>query len=571
MSFSVSRNITYREKKQHKWQNTIVGALIGVVSTFVSATPGNAAERIAFYYPPFGEFTISTLDIETYAESGRVTRDFAFYLNRVPSSQRAQFRQLLRTYFNLDATLVSQVTYSALGESVVRRLSELIMTESRQGSFYALRSALILSATNPKGLNIVEVIRRYPSSTIRLNLTEGQSILTNFSELIRRRDRVVGGLKEVATAEASNQTTDFSQQQDLQVPGSLGYKVVSWEMNDVARSRAFPVDLYLPQNNNNRSGGASTSVKPPFPLIVISHGVAEDRETFAYAAQHLASYGFAVAVLEHPGSDAKKIQQYFEGLASPPEARELINRPLDIKFLLDQLQRLNKSGSNFVGQLNVQEVGVIGHSYGGYTALTLAGATIDVNSVNKQCNPNNSLNLSVLLQCRANELLQGKTPIPSFQDTRVKAVMALNPFGSVILNQKGFSKIQVPIMFMGGSQDVITPAVPEQVIPFTWVASQNKYLALIENGTHFSTSEKLNASKPVLPVPRELIGPNPAIAQMYVKAFSVAFFQTHLVNQQQYSPYLSAAYAQYISKAPLNVDLVRSLTSEQLEKIFENN
>ncbi|MBW4601326.1 MAG: alpha/beta hydrolase [Calothrix sp. FI2-JRJ7] len=571
MSFSVSRNITYREKKQHKWQNTIVGALIGIVSTLVSATPGLGAERIAFYYPPFGEFTISTDDIETYAESGKVTRDFAFYLNRVPSSQRAQFRQLLRTNFKLNATLVSQVTYSALGESVVRRLSELIMTESRQGSFYALRSALILSATNPKGLNIVEVIRRYPSSTIRLNLTEGQSILTNFSELLRRRNRVVGGLKEVATAEALNQTSDFSQQPDLRVNGSFGYKVVPLEMNDVARSRAFPVDLYLPQNNNNRSGGASTSIKPPFPLIVISHGVAEDRETFAYAAQHLASYGFAVAVLEHPGSDAKKIQQYFAGLASPPEARELINRPLDIKFLLDQLQSLNESGSNFVGQLNVQEVGVIGHSYGGYTGLTLAGATIDVNSVSKQCNPNNSLNLSVLLQCRANELLRQNIPIPSFQDTRVKAVMALNPFGSVVLNQKGFSKIQVPIMFMGGSQDVITPAVPEQVIPFTWVASQNKYLALIENGTHFSTSEKLNASKPVLPVPRELIGPNPAIAQMYVKAFSVAFFQTHLLNQQQYSPYLSAAYAQYISKAPLNVDLVRSLTSEQLEKIFANN
>lgn len=559
MSFSVSRNITYREKKQHKWQNTIAGALIGIVSTLVNATSGNAAERIAFYYPPFGEFTISTDDIETYAESGRVTNDFAFYLNRVPSSQRAQFRRLLRTYFKLDATLVSQVTYSALGESVVRRLSELIMTESRQGSFYALRSALILSATNPKGLNIVEVIRRYPSSTIRLNLTEGQSILTNFSELLRRRDRVVGGLKEVATAEVLNQTTNFSQQPDLRVNGSFGYKVVSLEMNDVARSRVFPVDLYLP------------SIKPPFPLIVISHGVAEDRETFAYAAQHLASYGFAVAVLEHPGSDAKKIQQYFAGLASPPEARELINRPLDIKFLLDRLQSLNESGSNFVGQLNVQEVGVIGHSYGGYTALTLAGATIDVNSVSRQCNPNNSLNLSVLLQCRANELLQKKIPIPSFQDTRVKAVMALNPFGSVILNRKGFSKIQVPIMFMGGSQDVITPAVPEQVIPFTWVASQNKYLALIENGTHFSTSEKLNASQPVLPVPRELIGPNPAIAQMYVKAFSVAFFQTHLVNQQQYSPYLTAAYAQYISKAPLNVDLVRSLTSEQLEKIFANN
>lgn len=543
-----------------------VGALVSIVSTLASAAPALGAERIAFYYPPFGEFTISTDDIETYAKSGRVTDDFAFYINRVPSAQRAQFQQLLNTRFKLSATLVSQVTYSQLGKSLVERLSELITTETGKGSFYALRASLILSATDPQGLNIVDVIRRYPSDTIRLNLTEGQEILSNLSELLRRRDIVVGGLKEIASSEAINQNTDFSQQADLRVPGSFAFRKKSLELNDISRSRAFPVDVYLPQP---KTGAASTSIKPPFSLIVISHGVAEDRETYAYAAEHLASYGFAVAVLEHPGSDATKIRQFFAGLASPPEARELINRPLDIKFLLDSLQ--NSNDSEIKGQLNLEEVGVIGHSYGGYTALTLAGATIDANSVFRQCNPNNSLNLSVFLQCRANELLRQRVPIPPFQDARVKAVMVLNPLGSVVLNQKGFSRIQIPIMFISGSQDVITPAVPEQVIPFTWVASQNKYLALIENGTHFSTSEKLDTSNNVLPVPRALIGPNPAIAKMYVKALSVAFFQTHLLNQQQYSPYLSAAYARYITRAPLNIDLVQSLTSQQLEKIFAND
>jgi predicted dienelactone hydrolase len=563
---NLNHNIIYRKKKQG-WRNTVLGAIIGVASTLFSATPLLGAERIAFYYPPFGEFTISTDDIETYAKYGKVTRDFAFYINRVPSAQRAQFQQLLNTHFKLNAVLVSQVTYSALGESVVQRLSELIMTETRdkKASFYALRSALILAATDPEGLNIVDVIRRYPSNTIRLNLTEGQEILSNLSELLRRRDRVVAGLKEVANSEAASQNIDFSQQPDLRVRGSFGFKKETLPMNDLFRDRAFFVDLYLPQ----AKGGAKTFIKPPLPLIVISHGVAEDRETFAYAAEHLASYGFGVAVLEHPGSDAKKIQQYFAGLASPPEARELINRPLDIKFLLDQLQSSNNP--QIKEQLNLQEVGVIGHSYGGYTALTLAGATIDKNSVIKQCDPNNSLNLSVFLQCRALELIQQRVPIPQLQDARVKAVMVLNPLGSVVLSQQGFSKIQVPIMFMGGSQDVITPAVPEQVIPFTWISSQNKYLALIENGTHFSTSEKLTPSKNVIPVPRGLIGPDPAIAQLYVRAFSVPFFQKHLLNQQQYSPYLSAAYAQYISKAPLNVDLVRSLTKEQLEKIFEQS
>ena len=62
-------------------------------------------------------------------------------------------------------------------------------------------------------------------------------------------------------------------------------------------------------------------------MIVIYHGIAENCETFAYVAQHLVSYGFAVAVVEHPESNAKIFQQYFAGLAGPLKAKEeLINR-----------------------------------------------------------------------------------------------------------------------------------------------------------------------------------------------------------------------------------------------------
>ena len=342
----------------------------------------------------------------------------------------------------------------------------------------------------------------------------------------------------------------------------FGWKVRNLPMNDTFRkSRVFQVDLYVPQTKS------ANSPQSPFPTIVISHGVAEDRETFAYAARHLASYGFAVAVLEHPGSDAKKFQQFFAGLDSPPEADELIDRPMDVKFVLDQLQRLNDSDenstTNLKGKLNLQQVGAIGHSYGGYTALVLAGATIDFKQVRKFCDRNTSLNLSSFLQCRANELIQTPTTL---QDSRIKAVMAINPLNSIVLGKSGLSKIQVPVMLMGGSEDIITPAVPEQVIPFTWLQTPVKYLAIIEKGTHFSTSERLDASaEKVLPVPAELIGPNPAIAQTYVKALSVAFFQTNLLNQQQYRPYLTTGYSKYISQAPLKLDLVRSLTEKQLE------
>jgi predicted dienelactone hydrolase len=563
--------MTARNKKQQRYLKTLVSALSGGIFTLLSsATPGLSANRIAFYYSPFGEFTISADDIEIFAKEGRISEDFAFYINRIPQSQRTQFRQLLNTRFQVNATLVSQFTYSQLGEKVVERLGTLLQTESRQGNFYALRSALILSAKDPEGLNIVNVIRRYPSDTIRLNLEEIQGITNELSSLLNQRDRVVTGLKELTATEAKNQLNtqtqtniDFAQLPDLRVAGSFNSQKQSLVMSDLFRNRIFAVDMYLPQTK------AASVAKPPFPLIVISHGVAEDRNTYVYAAQHLATYGFAVAVLEHPGSDATKIQQYFSGLSSPPEAQELINRPLDIKFLLDELQSNKRSYTSYKGLLNLKAVGVIGHSYGGYTALTLAGANFDRVSILKNCNPNKSLNLSVFLQCRANELLQKKVKIPTLQDSRIKAVIAINPLNSIVLGKQGLSKIQVPVMLMGGSQDIITPAIPEQVIPFTWLQTKNKYLAIIDNATHFTTAEKLDSSEGVLPVPKELVGPDPAIAQTYVKSLSVAFFQTHLLNQQQYQPYLSAAYSQYISQEPLSLSFVQSLTTEELQKIIE--
>jgi predicted dienelactone hydrolase len=551
----------------------ILGALAGsVVSTVAYASPGLCADRIAFYYPPFGEFTLSANDLKTFAETGKITEGFAFYASRIPKSQLEQFRELLQTRFPVDQTLVSQLTYSPLGENVVRRLAQLIQTETKDSdsSFKALRASLILAAADKsteklRGLTVVNVIRYYPSNTIRLNLTGGQEILSDLSQLLRRRDAIVGFLKQFSDAEIAKQPNiDFTQQPDLRRQGNFGWKVRNLPMNDTFReSRIFQVDLYVPQTK------IINSPKSPFPLIVISHGVAEDRKTFAYAAQHLASYGFAVAVLEHPGSDAKKIQQFFAGLDTPPSADELINRPLDVKFVLDQLQKLNdgdtNSDINIRGKLNLQEVGVIGHSYGGYTALVLAGATIDFPQVRRLCDLNNSLNLSSFLQCRANELIAKQSSIPPLQDSRIKAVMAMNPLNSIVLGQSGLSKIKVPVMLMGGSQDIITPAVPEQVIPFTWLQTPIKYLALIENGTHFSTSEKLDNSPGILPVPPALIGPDPAIAQNYVKAYSVAFFQSHLLNQQQYRPFLTASYSKYISQPPLNLNFVQSLTPKQLE------
>lgn len=532
---------------------------LGMLSTALSAIPALGAERIAFFNPPFGEFHISTDSLEVFAKSGKITEEFDFYAKRANRQQLAQLRDFLHRRLEVSPTLVSQVTYSPLGEKVLQGLGEVFQTDSRQNGFYALRSAFILSAADPEGLTVLNLIRRFASPSLRLNLNRSRKIARELSEFQKKTDAIVVAIKQEAAAEVATQSqVDFSSRPDLRLPGSFSWQQETLTLNDLRRDRRMKVDLYLPDLGNQ---GAS---KQSAPVIVISHGAAENRSSFAYLAQHLASYGFAVALLEHPGINSKRFQQYFAGLAGPPEPTELLNQPLDVKYVLDELQRLEKSDPALRGRLNLQQVGVIGHSLGGYTALTLAGAKINFKQLRQDCHHNDSLNLSLLVQCQTTLLPRA---IYALHDERVKAVIAVNPLTSTVFGQSGLSQIQVPLMLVGGSADVVTPLLPEQIRPFTWLTTPYKYLVLIENGTHFSTLQPPPNGRSVLPVPSGILGSDSAIARLYLQALSVAFFQTHIANRPEYRSYLSASYAKFLSLAPLNLSIVHSFTAPQLKQV----
>ncbi len=542
---------------------------LGLLSTLLTATPGIAADRISFFYAPFGEFSLSTDSLEIFAKEGKITDELATYASRATPQQLAQLREVLQQRFNLTPTLISQFTYSPIGEQMMQRLGELLLNDTRQNGFYALRSALIIAAADPQGLTVVNILRKFPSSSVRLNFSEGIEIVNNLSELLKTRDAVVGfiqqeAIKETIT-EANSSKVNFAFKPDLRQPGPFNFQKISFPVNDVKRDRRLPVDLYLPQVKSQTTQDLSS---PPFPLIVISHGLASDRTSFIYLAKHLASYGFAVTVLEHPGSNAKRFELFFAGLAGPPEPSEFINRPLDVKYVLDFLQRLEKTDPEIRGKLDFQKVAAIGQSFGGYTVLALAGGVLNFPELNKDCNPNRSLNLSLFLQCRADELAPINYPI---QDDRIKAVIAINPIDSSVFGQTGISQIKVPAMLVTGSQDIFAPSVPEQIRPFTWLPNPNKYLVLIENATHFTTIDELDAESDVLPVPSALLGPNRAPAYDYIKALSVAFLESNLLNKPEYRTYLQPSYAQYLSQAPLRLSLLQSLTANQLTQVVNGS
>lgn len=521
-----------------------------ILLAFVITSPAQAADRITFWFGT-AQRSLSLNSLELYATQADVTPELEFYLNQLTVLQQQQLKTLLRQRLEISPTTISQVTYSAIGEALLQQAGNVIQTDARQNGFQALRAALLLAASDPDGLTAINILRQFPGQSIHVDLDQAFNLATTLDQ--STSPKTIAAIQKIAAREVNQTRINFSQRSDLRQPGNSAWQPQSRTIYDASRDRSVTFDLYLPQSR-------PTELSQALPVLFLLHGAAEDRQTFTYLARHLASHGFAIVVPENSGNSSQRFRQFLQGQAEQPDVLELINQPLDVTFLLDQFQQQATTEPGLQG-LNWQQVGVIGHSQGGYAALTLAGAPIEVDRLRQTCQQPTNVGIAQVIQC---QLLQ----LPAFRshlhDPRVQAVIAVNPAISQLLGQSGLSQIQVPVMMVSGSADLVAPAMPEQIEPFTWLTTSDKYLALIENGTHFSVLAAGSLERIGFPIPDDLIGSDPTTAQSYLKALSTAFFQTYLAHNSETKPYLNAAYGNYISQPGLKLSIVRSLASLKL-------
>lgn len=519
--------------------------------TAILPRPTIAAQRINISYAPI-ERSISVKALADYAQTGKLDDELATYAKYAGPQSMERLQRVLKTKIDLGPVAVSQFFYTPQGEALLQRLGQIIKTESRQPGFYALRSALILAAADRQGLTLLNVLRYFPSNSIRVDLRLSLQMAEQVEGIINQTNKAIALVADQSSAEITNTTpkVDFAQLPDLRKRGRFNWNKQTLTLEDKSRDRIFPADIYLPVTSSRS------------PVIVISHGLGSDRTSLAYLARQLASYGFAVAVPEHPGSNAEQLRLLLTGRANTAEEpSEFINRPYDVKYLLNRLQALSTTDATYQ-HLDLTQVGVIGQSFGGYTALALAGAPLNFSQLEEDCKDQTSTwNVSLLLQCRALELPETQY---NLSDPRIKAAIAINPITSSVFGESSINKIKVPVMIVSSSNDTVAPALSEQISPFTWLDTKAKYLVVLGGATHFSAIDDPNPTTDPVTLPLQVIGPNPAIARRYLQALSVAFCQTYIANDQQYRPYLSASYAQAINQFVPSINLVQSLPSKPL-------
>jgi len=133
------------------------------------------------------------------------------------------------------------------------------------------------------------------------------------------------------------------------------------------------------------------------------------------------------------------------------------------------------------------------------------------------------------------------------------AVMAVNPVGSALFGASGLAQVKIPTFFVTATQDVAAPSLYEQIMPFTWLGSAQRYLAVMEGASHFAI---LGASEGGIPLPADVVGPAPEVAQMYLKVLALAFSQVYVAKQAEFAPFLTATYARQLSQPALPLQVV---------------
>jgi predicted dienelactone hydrolase len=185
-----------------------------------------------------------------------------------------------------------------------------------------------------------------------------------------------------------------------------------------------------------------------YPLVVISHGNGGTHIIYRTIGLHLARHGYVVAMIEHPGNN--RIDNSLEGTYE-----NLVNRPRHVRLTIDTLM----THSAFASALLPDQVAIIGHSLGGYTALALAGGK---------------------------PRYKDGREIEVMADSRICALVLLAPATPWYQDEGRLSEVEVPILMLTAEHDPYTPEWHAEVVlngvPHRDLVTHR----MVENAGHFS-------------------------------------------------------------------------------------
>ncbi len=512
----------------------------------IAAAPTSAAQKVVLRYGSLSQ-SIDVKELRSLAETGTIPESLSSYAKRLSAQQRDLAVGAMRTSVPLNVVAVSKLLNTRMGTAILSDLATITPREDYAGAI-ALRAAMVLGARAPKGLSILSFIEAYPSDRLTIDLKQAFKVMGNLNTSFWQTQRFVSAISPQLAPQNFSMNLPF----DPTRSGSAAVQVRQLTLQDAQRERSIPVDIYW--------SNSATTAKP---VVIFSHGLGSTRTDMRYLAEHLASHGYIAVAPEHPGSNAAHVNGALAG-GSLIKPEEFLQRSRDISFVLDELEKLNTTANPLQGKLATNNVMIIGHSMGGGTALSSAGGEFQLEGLKQRCQDNLiPLSLGEGLQCVASGLPENRYQVG---DRRIKRAIAINPISSLMFGETGLSKIQIPTLIVAASADKITPAISEQILPFTQL-SASKWLVGMLGATHLSIQDPStavdredNVDTPI--VGGEIYGEQSADIRNYMKAITLAMAAQMTPDADKYAIFLTPEYAQSASTEAFPIRLVPHLPAE---------
>lgn len=223
---------------------------------------------------------------------------------------------------------------------------------------------------------------------------------------------------------------------------------------DGSRERPVTLRLWYPKDDKCSEKVCVASTGESVPLVVISHGAFGSPREMNWLGRGLAENGMLVVGVAH----------YGESWMYGPESvdRSIIARKWlrteDIRFALDQV--LAPGFTNVM--IDPTSINLIGHSLGGYTALSLVGANENSKAMFDYCKTAIAHDMgcrygrgiqSQQLPATSGQQVNRRLPQPrasaSAVDPRITAVVALDPAIGPAVSKDTLGKISVATLIIG--------------------------------------------------------------------------------------------------------------------------
>ena len=482
-----------------------IGAL---VASLLLAPPGLAASQIQLRLDGLS-LPVDLQELAAWAsDPGHASGDLELWLRLIDPADRQGLQRVLQAPLLKQQSFGLQLLRSPAGEPLVEALGAVLTTADGTSTAPLLFATLRQLLQRQSQVSALDVLRALPSEQLTLHL----------DRLLEFADRWRGQVQQQGEALRKLRSLPLPGRHSIAFAGGIGSQPQPVVVNLAVAHRAVPLPLEI----------WPSSQRKPGPWVLLMPGLGGNTSQLRWLARGLAQAGWPVVLLEHPGSDDKALQESLVGLSPPPGAEALPLRLADIQaVLLAQREgALPPLGPEPTGR---QGVVLMGHSLGALAALMATGLTPE-KGMARRCGAAKSelplANLSALLQCQLPRITGDGAQAsagPSAAPVPVLGVVAFNGFGSLLWPHEGLADLSVPVLMVGGSVDLVTPPVQEQLQLFAHANQPRSRLVVVDGGSHFSMVRVENQQQPLFRLGEELVGRDPRKVQELVLNLTTEF------------------------------------------------